>query len=440
MSWFRDARKNNLPINGPLLTTKAKQLAEKLDVEDFKCSVGWLNRFKARHGILFRKISGEEKVVNAVALSTWKETVLRDILQRFNPIDIYNADETALFYRMLPTKSFVEKGDSCKGTKQSKERLTVLVACSMSGERLPLLVIGKSKNPWCFKGVKNLPTAYDANKNAWMTSSIFEAWIRTLDKQMMKKKRKICMVIDNCAAHPHVSNLTNVELVFLPPNTTAKSQPCDQGIIHSLKCHYRKRVLDKLVHDIDNNHQIEDMKISVLAALRILQDAWCQVTSTTIQNCFHHCGFSCDTTSSDMETIDEEDENAQVFSIFADLQDRSYIPEEMDPEEYLLMDENVPTSAMSTDDEIIEAVLSSKRENEDEVEEDNDCCSAPQQSIRKEEAFEYIDKLQMYFEQCTSLSGSPTAFEALSKLRGELILTTDAIKTKQTTLDDFLLA
>ena len=70
-----DARKNNLPINGPLLTTKAKQLAERLDVDDFICSVGWLNRFKARHRILFRKLSGEEKVVNDVALSTWKETV-----------------------------------------------------------------------------------------------------------------------------------------------------------------------------------------------------------------------------------------------------------------------------------------------------------------------------------------------------------------------------
>ena len=78
-----------------------------------------------------------------------------------------------------------------------------------------------------------------------------------------------------------------------------------------------------------------------------------------------------------METIDEENENAEVFSVFADLQDRLCIPKEMDPEEYLLMDENVLTSAMSTDDEIIEAVLSSKREHEDEVGEDNDCCSAP---------------------------------------------------------------
>ena len=86
LNWFQDARKNNLPINGPLLTKKAEQLAEKLEVDDFKCSVGWLNHFKARYGILFRKISGKETVVNDVALSTWEETVLRDIFQSFNPM------------------------------------------------------------------------------------------------------------------------------------------------------------------------------------------------------------------------------------------------------------------------------------------------------------------------------------------------------------------
>ena len=144
MKWFRNARKNNLPFNGPLLLSKAKQLADRLEIENFRGSVGWLNRFKVRHGLLFRQISGEEKTVNEVDVLSWKETVLKDILHRFHPADIYNADETALFYRMLPTKSFVERGDVCTGIKQSKERLTLLVACSMSGERLPVLVIGKS--------------------------------------------------------------------------------------------------------------------------------------------------------------------------------------------------------------------------------------------------------------------------------------------------------
>lgn len=427
LSWFREARRNSIPISGPIIAAKATHLAERLDVEDFKCSVGWLNRFKARHGIMFRKISGEEREVNDAVLSLWKEKIASDILEKYSPSDIFNADETALFYRMLPTKSFVEKGDTCKGTKQSKERLSVLVACSMSGERLPLLVIGKSKNPRCFKGIKNLPTAYDANKNAWMTGVIFSSWIRTLDKQMAKQKRKVCMVVDNCAAHPHVSDLTNVELIFLPPNTTAKSQPCDQGVIHSLKSHYRRQVLEKIIHHIDQGHEMEDMKINVLDALRILQEAWCQVSANTIRNCFHHCGFSCDT--------DEEDlENPQIFSAYATLQERSCIPEDMDPEDYLHIDDDVPTCAMSTDDDIVEAVLSARMENDDEQE--DDCCLVQHQPINKAEAFECIDKLKMYFEQCDHLSDSPiSAFEYLSKVRSELMQTRD--KTRQSTLDQF---
>ena len=53
LHWFRDTRKNNVPINGPLVCSKAQQFSEHLQVNGFKCSVGWLNRFKARHGFFF---------------------------------------------------------------------------------------------------------------------------------------------------------------------------------------------------------------------------------------------------------------------------------------------------------------------------------------------------------------------------------------------------
>ena len=32
--------------------------------------------------------------------------------------------------------------------------------------------------------------------------------------------RKIVLIIDNCPAHPSIFNLTNIQLVFLPPKTT----------------------------------------------------------------------------------------------------------------------------------------------------------------------------------------------------------------------------
>ena len=48
------------------------------------------------------------------------------------------------------------------------------------------------------------------------------------------------MIFENCPAPPHfVEDLKAVELVFLPPNTTSKTRPMDQGVIMSLKAKYR---------------------------------------------------------------------------------------------------------------------------------------------------------------------------------------------------------
>ena len=47
------------------------------------------------------------------------------------------------------------KGEACHGGKQAKDRLIVLVATNATGsEKLPLLAIGKSANPRCFKNIK----------------------------------------------------------------------------------------------------------------------------------------------------------------------------------------------------------------------------------------------------------------------------------------------
>ena len=59
---------------------------------------------------------------------------------------IYNANETGIFYRLLPDKTLEFKNVSCHSGKLSKDRLTTMVCANMSGsDKLPILVIGKSK-------------------------------------------------------------------------------------------------------------------------------------------------------------------------------------------------------------------------------------------------------------------------------------------------------
>jgi hypothetical protein len=100
-------------------------------------------------------------------------------------------------------------------------------------EKLKPLVIGKSKKPRCFGGLKSLPVIYEHNTKSWMTSSIFEDWLHQIDQEFHSEKRKIILFVDNCLAHPSltVKELRAVKVAFLPPNTTTTLQPLYQGII-----------------------------------------------------------------------------------------------------------------------------------------------------------------------------------------------------------------
>ena len=53
------------------------------------------------------------------------------------------------FFRALPDKSLSEKAKKCKGGKKSKERLTVALIASATGEKMKPIVIGKYANPRC---------------------------------------------------------------------------------------------------------------------------------------------------------------------------------------------------------------------------------------------------------------------------------------------------
>ncbi|KAF0743399.1 hypothetical protein Ae201684_001872 [Aphanomyces euteiches] len=87
-------------------------------------------------------------------VADWKSAVMA-IVSQFNPKDVFNCDETGLFWRGLPTKSLTMRGEECKGGEKAKERVSVLLTSSVIGEKLPLLVINKAFMPRVFK--KTLP-------------------------------------------------------------------------------------------------------------------------------------------------------------------------------------------------------------------------------------------------------------------------------------------
>ena len=153
-------------------------------------------------------------------------------------------DKTGLFFRTTEDKTLHQKGQECSDGKKAKMRLTISLCTNMVGDKETPLVIWKTLNPRCFKRVnkKTLPVEYHANKKAWMTSGIFETWLKKFDKRMGRKGRKVLLFLDNATSHSNVQ-LCNVKLKYLPANTTSILQPLDQGIILAMKQKYRKTQL-----------------------------------------------------------------------------------------------------------------------------------------------------------------------------------------------------
>lgn len=275
----------------------------------------------------------------------------------------------------LPDKTLEFKGVDCHGGKNSKERVTVMVCSNMSGnEKLPLLVIGKSKKPRCFKGIKTLPTAYEANKKAWITSELFTAWLK------QRQKRKVAMIVDNCPAHPKVKDLKAITLFFLPPNTTSKTQPMDQGIIQNLKIHYRKLVIMKQLKSIERN---KELQITVLDALRMLYQAWDRVTEKTIKNCFRHANFVSAATNEHADSPDSDEEDPEDDIPLAAL--RLRVPFD----DYAQIDETVITTEAVSDKDIVDNIIAARHKEAEEDEEEE--VSEPTEPPKKKPTLQKVD-------------------------------------------------
>ncbi|EFA12409.1 Tigger transposable element-derived protein 4-like Protein [Tribolium castaneum] len=238
-------------------------------------------------------------------------------------------------------------------------------------EKIKLLLIGKSKNPRCFRGTKWLPVDYESNSKAWMTGFLFEKWLLKLDKKFEAENRKVLMLIDNCSAHPPdlQSKLKSIELKFFPSNATSKLQPLDQGIIKNLKCYYGRRILMKTISAFEKNQQI--LKLTLMDCVNEVSKAWdINVKSETITNCFKKAGFE------EVSLWDEEDEIPLVFlkdNILNDDEELTRSEYEKwitligssnaeNYRDYLNVDDEIYTADFPTDEDIIETHISDNQQ------------------------------------------------------------------------------
>ena len=147
-----------------MMLEKAKMLHLKLNL-NLECtySFGWLDKFKKRHGIRRLKSTGEKQCADYESATMFVDN-LDEIIknEQLTTEQIYNADETSLFWRCLPQSSLASGTEySIEAYKKSKERITVLLCSNTAGtHKCKLMIIGKSAHPRALKNVERLSVIY----------------------------------------------------------------------------------------------------------------------------------------------------------------------------------------------------------------------------------------------------------------------------------------
>ncbi|GET03376.1 tigger transposable element-derived protein 6-like [Rhizophagus clarus] len=382
--WVENANANNLPVSEIMIKEKAFYFAQKFNIshENILFSNGWIEKFKRCNNIRCYRLHGE---ANSAPLETLfeKRRKLQTILQDYTLDNIFNANETGLFFRMAPNQTLTSA--PTPGTKLDKTRITVLLATNAIGtQKLKPLVIGSSKNPKCLHQVNRnfLSCTYHANSKAWMRNNIFGEWLEYMNNKFRVQNRKILLLIENASSHfnpdehnnqvtEHTNNnlnLSHVRVHFFPLNITAHLQLMDADIIKSFKAIYKQHYIRHIIHQFKVNVDLKSDDDNGIQQALIAQ-----------------------------EMANQEDQGGvklllQQFSSLENISDESL----GEINQYLeMIDLTILTEQPLTDAEIIQLIL--KEENENPEINDDDKEEHP--VISMQEGFNSLKTWVQYFEE-----------------------------------------
>ncbi|CAI5949236.1 unnamed protein product [Closterium sp. NIES-64] len=308
--WIANAGPAGVPLTLQTIRDHVATMARNMGIPPtFRYSIGWVRRALRRQGMRCRAAQGEAASADMAAVRHAREK-LPQLLTHLGvtPRDTFNLDETALWLSVLPRRTY--SNGRIPGRKVSKERLTVAFLVNANGSHVfRPLVISKAKRPRDFRPDYDPESLcyWRHNAKGWMTSPLFTHFISQLNAAMYAEGRKIVVLLDNASSHMLRSELSwseiicgmrttcmsNVRLVFLSPNTTAFTQPLDQGIIATAKARYRQHWL-RYVLALWNGDGATSAVARFCPKLRDvlawLSNAWTSVGARTIQRCWWRTG------------------------------------------------------------------------------------------------------------------------------------------------------
>ncbi|UYV68894.1 hypothetical protein LAZ67_6001509 [Cordylochernes scorpioides] len=412
--WIEDLTQKRIPLDGHLIKMKALKFYKELKESEastssresnpqFSASTGWLTGFIKRHSFHNLKIKGEVASADEEAARKYPEKLAKIIKDGgYCAHQIFNADETGLFWKKMPTRTYIAKSEkNASGFKAAKDRVTLLLCSNASGDRMlkPLLV-NRSLKPRALKGKDSntLPVHWMANKKAWVTTAIFTEWfnkcfVPEVENYMkeMGLEFKILLILDNAPGHPNLEH-PNIKVVFFPPNTTSLIQPLDQGIISTFKKYYVKFtfqfIFDKLESDTITVTEVWK-QFNILNCVDHVALAIAEIKSQTLNACWKAAWPECVSkrNESNRTTIVTSD----IISIAKEIGGEGFDDFGEHDIKELLVDEAL------NDDDILESMVDTTKDFETVDSEQEDVTPLDEKLLR--EGLQLSEKLEIFFIQ-----------------------------------------
>uniref|UniRef100_UPI00358EA5CD tigger transposable element-derived protein 1-like n=1 Tax=Myxine glutinosa TaxID=7769 RepID=UPI00358EA5CD len=319
--WISDCRKKNIPLDTNVIREKARQLYAKFaegagddDPESepstasptkptkLDASKGWFEKFQKRFKLKSVVLHGEAASADKAAAEGYVNKTFRTIIEEggYKPEQVFNMDETALFWKRMPSRTFIMIEEArAPGFKAHKDRVTLVMCGNAAGFMIKPGLIYKSKNPRVLKNKnKNLlPVYWMHNQKSWITKLLTSDWFQQCFipevKLYLAEKGlefKVLLLMDNAGGHALDLSYDGVQIEFLPPNTTSLIQPMDQGVIRAFKALYMRNTLQHLVEamDSDENFSLKAYwrEYTIATCLQNIQMAIKEMKTETLNACW----------------------------------------------------------------------------------------------------------------------------------------------------------
>lgn len=323
--FFQQEREHGRAVSNLLLQREARRLAILLRLSPtFKASSMFIRRWKKRHNITLRRGTNSAQTRpqdNDEILLEFSNMIMQLRLQHQYPADrIINVDETMIRFDTPSNYSNNTRGEKAiriKNTNADKRGVTVILAVTAEGHKLPAVMIFKEQGGAfgprvALRIAGQVPSNIRARatSSGWNGNAEMEWWIENVLPWSMNSR--LLLIMDLANMHTSEGTLghlreRNVDVVFVPAGCTSIVQPVDVGIVKQFKSRVRNDWEEwmRLEHERENTRAGNIRQPSREDLMHWVGNSWAMEEQNTIRATFSRCRIPIHMTVDENQYITE---------------------------------------------------------------------------------------------------------------------------------------